>query len=261
MIARAALLLAVPALLLAPAPGAPVAPSQGPGGRLAVQATIVTASPPGTKGWLIAAVTNDSPVTATNLQVELLAACCAPALTVRVPALAAGETRVLREAVDGVTGGRVVVTYRDVGGEHATITSVEPAAAAPARPAAPVNPLWAALVGLLGVAVGGWLAHFFTKRREQEKYAFEWKKMLYEGSAPHFATFLAHWDTSTSVDLLDAQFQELQEKVVVPAAVVAEYRATRAALKSPVGEPEKAAATLRLHHAVETYLSQLPVST
>lgn len=100
-------------------------------------------------------------------------------------------------------------------------------------PSSSFNAYFTSILGVVGVALGAVLAHFFSKNREGARSHFEWRKMLYEHREPWYLEFLTSWDLSTSAQVFERRFNELRNKAYVPADVVSSAQRLMENLRDP----------------------------
>jgi len=129
----------------------------------------------------------------------------------------------------------VIMTYSNGGVESTKAALAVPTPSSASSPPAASAQSSYLLAGssILGVAMGAFLGHAFSKRRESTQKAFEWQKMLYEKREPAVLEFLKSWDSSTSAQVFEEAFRRLKSNVPLRAAVLSEGDQLLAVLRNP----------------------------
>ncbi|WP_147457865.1 hypothetical protein [Micromonospora sp. BL1] len=164
------------------------------------------------------------------------------------------------EAPDGFLAGDAPVVVEYVGTAGRT-DAIAVSIAAPS--AAPPSPFWypglftlvSAIVALVGVAIGAWLTHVTTRRREREKARLEWAKSRFDRDSKPYVAFLSQVGTHVNATLLEERFLTLRKEVAVPSRIVKEFEKACGVLRDRgSSQPEKRRSLERLHDEISKEL-------
>jgi hypothetical protein len=148
----------------------------------------------------------------------------------------------------------LVVSYNEDGHSNSLAQNIE----LPSPPQASSWPsIIPAIISLAGVAVGGWLTHLFTFRRERRRTEFDWGKMLFERYEKGYLLFLNGWRGFPNADILRRQFQDLQATCFVPARIANIYEQTmHMLLDGQTSDLQKENACKSLRESIDQFITK-----
>ena len=172
-----------------------------------------------------------------------------------VPYLEARQSLAIMSDLQDIAGNPyLIISYYGNGKRHSLARNIE-------MPYLPQTSHWPsvipAIISLVSSAVGGWLTHLFTTRRERRRTEFDWGKMIFERYEKGYLSFLNGWRGFPNADILRREFQALQATCFVPTRIATIYEETINLLSDTnASDIQKADACKSLRDAIDQFITK-----